>query len=125
MPEAMLKACAAADDTYDPATFFSALDKSWAMVNNDPDVLVEVLKALVASPQYANPTKKPQGWVAPSAATGAAGGTDDAVSVGPAVATAVVSMGKGGRGAAKRKAAPNRRGQGATGKAGSFAEEGA
>ena len=33
---------------------------SWAIANNDPDVLVEVLKALVASPQYNNLTKKPQ-----------------------------------------------------------------
>ena len=66
----------------------------------------------MASPQYANLTKKPQGWVAPSAVTGAARGTEDAVPVGPAVATAVVSMGKG---KASSKAASNRRGQGAGG----------
>ena len=30
------------------------------MVNNDPGELVGVLQALVASPQYANLTKKPQ-----------------------------------------------------------------
>ena len=95
------------------------------MVNNDPDVLVAVLKALVASPQYANLTKKPQDEVAPFAVTGAAGGTADAVPVGPAVATAVVSIGKGGRGNAKRKAASSGRGKGTTGKAVSFSEEGA
>ena len=93
------------------------------MVNNDPGVLVAVLKALVASPQYANLTKKPQDEAAPFAVTGAAGGTADAVPVGPAVATAVVSMGKGGKGKAKSKAASSRRGQGITGKAASFAEE--
>ena len=60
MLEAILKARAAADDTYDPATSSSALAKSWAMVNNDPDELVEVLKTLVASPQYADLTKKSQ-----------------------------------------------------------------
>ena len=92
------------------------------MVNNDPGVLVAVLKALVASPQYANLTKKPQDEAAPFAVTGAAGGTADAVPVGPAVATAVVSMGEG---KASSKAASNRRGQGAGGRAVSFAEEGA
>ena len=88
------------------------------MVNNDTDELIAVLKALVASPQYANPTKEPKDWVAPSAVTGAAGGTADAVFVGPAVATAVVSMGKDGKGKAKSKAATSRRGRGTTGKAG-------
>ena len=79
-----------------------------------------MLQTLVASPQYANLTKKPQGWVAPSAGTGAASGTEDGVPVGPAVATAVVSMGTG---KAKNKATANRRGQGAGGRAVSFAEE--
>ena len=90
------------------------------MLNNDPGELMEVLKTPVASPQYANPTKKPQDWVAPSAATGAASGTEDAVPVGPAVATAAVSMGKG---KVKCKAATSRRGKGTTGKAVSFAED--
>ena len=96
------------------------------MVNNDPSKLVGVLQTFVALPQYANPTKKPPGWSAPSAATGAAGSTEDAVPVGPGVATAVVSMGKGGKGNAKSKAAASRRrGQGVKGKAVSFAEENA
>ena len=118
----MLKACAAVDDTADPPTFFNALAKSWAMVNNVPDKLVEVLQTPVASPQYANLTKKPQGWVAPSAVTGAASGTEDAVPVGPAVATAVVSMGKGGKGG-KRVAKAITRTSGGKGKAVSFDED--
>ena len=120
-----LKACAAADVTTDPPGFFNSLAMSWAMVNNVPAKLGEVLQTPVASPQYANLTKKPQGWVPPSAGTGAASGTEDAVPVGPGVATAVVSMGKGGKGKAKNKATANRRGQGAGGGAVSFAEEGA
>ena len=112
----MLKACAAADVTTDPPAFFNALAMSWAMVNKAPDKLGEVLQTLVASPQYANLTKKPQGWVPPSAGTGAASGAEDAVPVGPAVATAVVPM-------AKSKAATSQRGQGYTAAAESFAEE--
>ena len=103
----------AADNTTDQPTFFSALAKSWAMVNNVPGKLVEVFQKFVASPQYASLTKKPQGWVATSAVTGAASGTEDAVPVGPAVATAVVSMGKG----------KGRRGLGIKGKVVSFAAE--
>ena len=94
------------------------------MVNNNPGKPIAVLKALVASPQYANLTKEPKDWVAPSAVAGAAGGIADAVSVSHAVATAVVSMGKGGKGGkgkAKSKAATSRRGRGTTGKAASFA----
>ena len=93
---------------------------NWAMVNKAPAKLVEVLQTPVASPQYAHLTKKPQGWVSPSAGTGAASGTEDAVPAGPAVATAVVPMGKG---KAKSKAATSRRGQGYTAAAVSFAEE--
>ena len=62
------------------------------------DQLIAVLRSLMASPQYANLPKEPKDWVASSALTGAAGGPEDAVSVGPAAATAVVSMGKGGKG---------------------------
>ena len=61
-----------------------------------------------------------EGWVPPSAGFGAASDTEDAVPVGPGVATAVVSMGKG---KAKSKAATGRRGQGYTAKAVSFAEK--
>ena len=111
----MLKACAAADDTYDSAAFFNALAKSWTMMNNDPDQLVVVRRTLLASSQYANLTKEPEDWVAPSALTGAAGGPADAVPVGPALATAVVSMGKGGKGASKNKMkVESQRGKGKT-----------
>ena len=77
------------------------------------------------SPQYANLTKEPKGWVAPSALTSAASGTADAVPVGPGVVTAVVSMGKGSKGKAKGTATAAQRGQGTKGKAFSFAAEGA
>ena len=79
------------------------------MVNKAPTKLAEVLQALLASPQYANLIKKPQGWAPPHADTGATSGTEDAVPVGPAVATAVVSMGKGGKGG-KRAAKATARG---------------
>ena len=121
--ETMLKACTAADATTDPPAFFNALSLSWTMVNKAPTKLAEVLQALLASPQYANLIKKPQGWAPPYADTGAASDTEDAVPVGPGVATAVVSMGKGGRGNAKSNASAAQRGRGTKGKAVSFAEE--
>ena len=103
MLETMLKACAAADFTTDPPAFFNALSLSWTMVNKAPTKLAEVLQALLASPQYAHLIKKPQGWSPPHADTSAASDTEDTVPVGPAVATAVVSMGKGRGGASKNK----------------------
>ena len=76
----------------------------------------------MASPQYAHLTKKPQGWVPPYAGTGAASDNEDAVPVGPGVATAVVSMGKGGKGG-KRVARANTRMSGGKGKAAAFDED--
>ena len=122
----MLKACAAANDTYDPPAFFNSHAKSLVVMNDDPDQLIVVLRTLMASPQYANPTKEPKDWVAQSALTGAAGGRAGAVSVGPAVATSVVSMGKdgkGGKGAStNKKKVASQRGKGKTA---AFDEEGA
>ena len=94
---AILKACVVADDTYDPAALFSALARSLVMISNNPDQLIVVLKELLASFQYVNLTKEPKDWVAPSALTGAAGGPADAVSVRPAVATAVASTARAAR----------------------------
>ena len=71
----MFKACAAADVTTDLPAFFNALALSWTMLNKAPAKLVKVLQTLVASPQYAHLNKKPQGWVPPSAGTGAASDT--------------------------------------------------
>ena len=120
---AMLKACAAADGTYDPAAFFNALANSWAMMNNGPVQLIVVLRALLASSQYANLTKEPKDRVAPSALSGSVCGLAVAVPVGPAVATAVVSIGKGDKGASKNmKKMASPRGQG---KSVTFDEEGA
>ena len=88
------------------------------MTNNDPDQLIVVLRTLLASPHYANPTKEPKDWVATSALTGAAGGPADAVPVGPAAATAAVSMGKGGKGgkgaSKNKKKVASQRGEGKT-----------
>ena len=82
-----------------------------------------MLQALLASPQYANLIKKPQGWAPPYADTGAASDTEDAVPVGPGVATAIVPMGKGRGGASKnKKKVASQRGKG---KYVTFDEEGA
>ena len=59
--EAMLMACAAANDTYNPAAFFNALAKSWEIINNDPGQLIVVLGTPLASSQYANLTKEQKG----------------------------------------------------------------
>ena len=56
---AVLKARVSAGDMYGPAAIFNALAKSWAMMNKDPDQLTEVPRALIASSEFANPTKKP------------------------------------------------------------------